>query len=108
MRSDGSMMRPDPAHQQHQQTPPPDVGFDDAHFGGGSRATGVGVGGTRENPHKSTVFTVISAFFSVFLLPWGRGPGLLMLMMLAWFWASGTPQTLKTVVSAWRVPHVKS
>ena len=65
MRNDGWMMRPDPAHQQHQQTPPPDVGFDDAHFGGGSRATRVGVGGMREKPHKNTVFTVISAFFSV-------------------------------------------
>ena len=57
---------PDPRASAASADPPPDVGFDDAHFGGGSRATGVGVGGTREKPHKSTVFTVISAFFSIF------------------------------------------
>ena len=90
--------------------PPPDMGFDDAHFGGGSRATRVGVGGRREKPHQNTVFTAISAFCSVFLLPWGCGPGLLMLMMLPWFWAwyPPPPQTLKNVFSPWCVPDVKS
>ena len=41
----------------------------------------VGVGGAHEKPHKSTVFAAISAFFQRFLLPWGRGPKPLMLMI---------------------------
>ena len=68
-------MRPDPRASAASADPPPDVGFDDAHFGGGSRATGVGVGGTREKPHKNTVFTVISAFFSVFYCLGAAGQG---------------------------------
>ena len=47
--------------------PPPDMGFDDAHFAGGSRATRVEIGGAREKTHINTVFTEIAAFFSVLL-----------------------------------------
>ena len=61
MRCDGSMMPPDP--RASAASPPADMGFDDAHFGGGSRATRVGVGGAREKPKKTTVFYSNFSFF---------------------------------------------
>ena len=104
MRCDGWMMPPDPRASTASADPPapPDMGFDDAHVGGGLAATRVGIGGVHEKPHKKHgICSVLQ--LSAALRPQARAADAHDAPLVLGF--RYPPQDLEqNMVSAWRVP----